>query len=568
MRIDARASIRTAVWLAATCATAPTTALAAAGLTLPNQSVRSGGAAFAFGPTTDDNASAAFFNPAGLGGLEGRHLSLGGSLLYLDYDIKARGRYNPNQSRDKDIVPGSQRVSADTPAVVPDMYFSQALTDDVTFGIGVNVPVGFIQTLPKHWSGRYQGNDAYILTQNIGPALGWQVTDSFSVGAGVNIEYMFIKISNQVDTGTRLESQFDKDCPRVVNSTGSDALGGLVSDLGLGNLVDGLIGGLPAAQALCGGTNQPGLIEPRGLAGDFDFSNDFEVDDIGYGWNAGFQWQITPDTRLGVHYRSKIDHNLSGDADRGRESDVEYARRIQDPDASDSAELQALLAAREALTLNQAGDTYESLSTLRALQNSSDQSIRVRVTTPETVSVGLEHRFSPRWNVALNYEWTRWSRFDELRFRYTGEPEFYDDVFQEVAGRTLRPSERKDRRDNPTVQPLNFEDAARYGLGAAYQWSDKLTLRSGFAYAEAVVDADTVTDRLRTPSGITRFYTAGATYQVREDFAIDLSLGYTRIESGRISQTNVASRTLNQLNGEFEDVSIYATGLAMRWSYE
>lgn len=544
----------------------PCAAMAAGGLTLPNQSTKSGGAAFAFGPTDNTDASAAFFNPAGLGGLSGTHMNLGGSILYLDYDIKARGRYNPNQSRDKDIVPGQSPIRGNTLAAVPDVYYSHPISDNLTFGVGLNAPIGFIQALPKNSSARYQGNDAYIITQNLGPALGWRVTDNFSVGAGLNIQYFFLKISNEVDTGTRLETQFDTDCPRIVNSTGSAALGGILSNLGLGNLVDGLIGGLPAADVVCGSTNSPGLIEPRGLAGDFDFSNDFKVDDIGFGYNLGFQWQMTPQTRLGVHYRSKIDHTLRGKADRERGSDLEYARKIEDPQQSDSTGVQALLAAREAASLNTAGDTYESLSTLKALQNSSDQNVRVNVTTPESISAGLVHTFTPRLTVALNYEWTRWSRFDELRFHYTGKPQFYDDVFQQLIGRKLRPSERVDRRDNPTVQPLNFEDAARYGVGANYYWTPKLQLRAGMAYTEAVVNSNTVTDRLRTPSGPTAYFTTGATYQWNTHLAIDFSLGYSRIFTGKIRQVNVASRTLNQLNGEFSDVSIYATGLTLRWS--
>lgn len=559
---------------ATTCAVAailscvPSIALAAAGLSLPNQSTKSGGAAFAYGPTTHTDASAAFLNPAGLGGLQGMHISLGSSLLYLDYDIKGQGEYNPEQSRDRSIVPGQDRIKANTPGFAPDVYFAHSINDRWTFGIGLNAPFGFLQSLPVDSSARYQANDTFILTQNVGPSLGWQVTDTFSVGAGINIQYFFLKISNKVDTGTRLETQFDDDCPRIVNSTGSDALGGILGDLGLGTLINGVINGLPAADAICGSTNSPGLIEPRGLAGDFDFNNDFTVDDFGLGWNVGFQWQVTPATRVGLHYRSKIDHSLSGKAERDRGSDLEYARAIQDPSQSDSAGVQALLAAREATTLFQAGDTYESLSTLRALQNSNNQGVKVDVTTPESISLGLEHNFNLSWSVALNYEWTRWSRFDELRFNYTGEPEYFDDVFQQLIGRTLRPSERVDRRDNPTVQPLNFEDAARYGIGTNYVWSDRLQLRGGFAYTEAVVDSDTTTDRLRTPSGITRHYTLGATYALREHLAVDLAVGYSVIEGGGIQQVNLASRTLNEFNGEFSDIKIFATGLTLRWSYE
>lgn len=540
----------------------------AGGLSLPNQSTRTGGAAFAFGPTTDDAASAAFFNPAGLGALDEQHLSLGGSLLHLDYRIRGQGHYNPTQSADRDTVSGRQNVDPGTFAVVPDIYYARPLTDNVTFGIGLNSPIGFLQKFPDNWSGRYQATATYLLTQNLGPSLGWRVTPDLRLGVGVNIQYLFFKIKNDVDAGTRAEEQFDRDCPRIVNTTGSDVLGGVVDQLGLGNLVDGLIGGVPVEQVFCGTATTPGAIEPMGLAGDFDFENKFNVDDIGYGWNIGLQYDITPATRIGLHFRSKIDHNLTGEAKRDNGGNVAYARRFQDAQASSSGGEQLLLAAREAATGYTTGDTYESLVTLRALQNSNDQDVRVNLTTPETISAGIEHEFTDRLSVALNYEWTRWSRFDELRFHYTNEPRYYDEVFQAVAGRELRESERVDRRDNPTVQPLNYDDAARYGIGFDYRYSPKLSLRSGFAYTEAVVDGDTVTDRVRTPSGITRYYTVGATYRPREGTAIDIATGYTRIEGGGISQTNRASRTDNQFNGEFSDVEIVAVGLTLRQRFE
>lgn len=557
---------RTALGLALVAASGA--ASAAGGLSLPNQSTRSGGAAFAFGPTTDDAASAAFFNPAGLGALDQRHLSLGGSVLYLDYEIRGQGTYNPEQSADRDVVSGSQTVDPGTFAAVPDIYYAHPLSEDVTFGVGLNAPIGFLQKFPNDWSGRYQATSTYLITQNLGPSIGWQVTPNLRLGMGVNIQYLYFNIENEVDAGTRVEEQFDRDCAPIVNSTGSEALGGALEELGLGELVDGLIGGLPVDEVVCGTASTRGVIEPTGLAGDFDFENEFDLDDVGYGWNIGLQYEITPTTRIGLHFRSKIDHNLTGDANRDNGGNLDYARRLQDPETSASGGEQLLLGLREAVTGYTAGDTYPSLVTLRALQNSNDQNVRLDLTTPETFSAGLEHDVTERLSMALNYEWTRWSRFDELRFRYTSEPSYYDDVFREVIGRELRESERVDRRDNPTVQPLNFEDAARYGIGFDYRYSHSLSLRTGFAYAEAVVDEDTATDRIRTPSGITRYYTVGATYRLDDHTAIDLATGYTRIEGGGISQTNVATRTGNQFNGEFSDVEIFATGLTLRQRFD
>ncbi|HRM21227.1 MAG TPA: outer membrane protein transport protein, partial [Neisseria sp.] len=38
-------------------------------------------------------------------------------------------------------------------------------------------------------------------------------------------------------------------------------------------------------------------------------------DDWGFGYNLAWMWDINERARVGVNYRSKVDHNLSGDAE-------------------------------------------------------------------------------------------------------------------------------------------------------------------------------------------------------------------------------------------------------------
>lgn len=539
-------------------------AWAAGGLSLPFQSTPVTGAAFAFGPTIDDAASATFFNPAGLSALDRQHLNLGGVLLNLEYHITGRGIFNPKQTQERKIVSGPQTVEPGTLAAAPDLYYAHPLSDHLTFGAGLNVPFGFIQKFPNDWTGRYQATSTFLITQSLNLALGWEVSPKLRVGFGLNIQYFFMNISNRVDTGTKLEVLFDKRCPRVVNSTGSVLLGGILDQVGLANLVNGLIGGLPASEALCGTSTTTGLIEPTTLNGNFGFENEFVVDDIGFGFNVGVQYEITPDTRIGVAFRSQVKHTLTGKANRNNGGNLRLARRLADPQTSDSALLQPVLRLRETATGFAAGQTYPSLVILKALQNSNDQVVQVDLTTPETLSIGIEHDVTDRLTVAVNYEWTNWSTFDVLKFRYTSEPRFYDKVFRKVIGRELRPTERVDRRQNPTVLPLNFSDSKRYGIGFEYRYSENLILRSGFATATPVVTADTDTAGVRTPSGDYYYYTVGATYRLDPGAALDFALGYWQINGRRIKQKNVASGSFNLFRGKFTDVHALIVGLTLR----
>lgn len=547
------------------------------GLTLAYQSNRAAGAAFAFAPTINGDASAAFYNPAGLAGIDKTQLRLGSTVLYLDYRIDGKGLFNPAQANPSEpaVVPGDRSIDPSTLAAAFDLYFAMPLTDRLTFGAGLNVPFGFIQHFPDEWSGRYQATATTILSQNLGLTLGWRALDNFRVGGGINIQYLFFQIENDVDAGTRLEEQFDTDCPAIVNSTTDDTVGQILASLGqvdgglLGAILDGLATGAPLDEVACGTATTPGLIEPTGLAGTLDFENVFDLDGFGIGFNFGFQWDVTPSTTIGFHYTSAIHHTLTGTADRDNGGNLAYARDLQNN--SDGAGEQLLLQLREPLTAippPPAGETYASLVTLRALQNSNDQQAEMDLTTPETINIGVDHRFTERLRVGLSYAWTNWSRFDEFKFHYTSDPRFFDGIFRQVIGRELRPAESVDRRDNPTVQPINFQDVARYAVGFDYRASQALNLRAGFAYVEPVLEGDTITDRMRAPIGITRLYTVGATIRPHAGLSIDLALAYTRLDGGEIRQLNVASKSLNRFRGEFSDVNIYAAGMTMRYAFE
>jgi long-subunit fatty acid transport protein len=44
---------------------------------------------------------------------------------------------------------------------------------------------------------------------------------------------------------------------------------------------------------------------------------DISGDDDAWGWNAGLMWNITPDMRLGAHYRSAIKYDINGNINIG-----------------------------------------------------------------------------------------------------------------------------------------------------------------------------------------------------------------------------------------------------------
>ena len=104
-----------------------------------------------------------------------------------------------------------------------------------------------------------------------------------------------------------------------------------------------------------------------------------KADDWGFGYNLGAIYQVTPDTRIGMAYRSKVDQHLDGDAT--------FNRPIGIPNAGAAA----------------------------------DSTINASVSLPENFSVSVFSKLNDTWDVMGDVTWTHWSRFKQLTiFRSSG----------------------------------------------------------------------------------------------------------------------------------------------------
>ncbi|MFP3441869.1 outer membrane protein transport protein, partial [Pantoea sp. SIMBA_133] len=78
-----------------------------------------------------------------------------------------------------------------------------------------------------------------------------------------------------------------------------------------------------------------------------------------------------------------------------------------------------------------------------------------------------------------------------------------------------------DVRRRDLVQPLEFEDSYRFGVGASYAWDDRLTLRTGASFDQSPLrNSD-----FRTPRGPDndRYIVGlGASYQWWDNLSVDL----------------------------------------------
>lgn len=398
----------------------------AAGFALFEQSARGLGSAFAGEAAAAEDASTIYYNPAGLGWVPGTQFVSSGFAILPSATFHNEGSH-VNPALGGEPLTGGDGGDAGTLALVPALFAAHELGDGFHVGLGVSAPFGLETDYNRGWVGRYHALASKLETTNVNPTLAWRPTEWLSVGFGADIEYAKARLTNAIDLGGVCE-------------------------------IFGAQAGLP-----------PGACTALGFpVQKVDGTVKISGDDWSGGFNAGVIFAPWRTTRIGLAYRSDIQHNLHGRATFFIPQKANILRKasgaLVDTAASASADL------------------------------------------PERASLAAYHELSPRWALLADVTWTRWSRFEELVFRFANPKQ-------------------------PTiVQPENWRDSFRYAMALRYTPLNNLGLRLGIAYDEAAVssahfrtpripDSDRVwlasgiawraTDRLRFDVGYAHLYVIG-----------------------------------------------------------
>jgi long-chain fatty acid transport protein len=145
----------------------------ALGFRNPDQDARATGQGEAFVAQADD-ASAVYYNPAGLTQIRGTEITSGGMVMFPDSKLKGAGA----------------GAEMNTMSFLPHLY---AVTDfgaaksPWRFGLGFNVPFGNAAEFAENGPFRYIVTRASLAVFNIQPTVAYQANDHLSLGAGVNI---------------------------------------------------------------------------------------------------------------------------------------------------------------------------------------------------------------------------------------------------------------------------------------------------------------------------------------------------------------------------------------------
>jgi long-chain fatty acid transport protein len=280
--------------------------------------------------------------------------------------------------------------------------------------VGVNAPFGLATDYDAGWVGRYQATYSRVMIINIQPTIAQKVNDNFSWGFGLDVQYMEVKLENSLDFGAICFGQV-----------------GPVTCTGLG-------------------------LVPQGADGYVSLTGD----SVSYGWNAGLLWEYEG-TRLGLAFRSKVNHSLSGDADFSGTPAV-----------------------------------FTGLGVF------TDTGIAAEFDTPELLSLSVVREVNPEWTVSFDLTRTGWDTFQELRVQFDNpnqpdsvQPENWVDVYKASVGVDWRMNQEWTLRAGYGYDNSPVEDADRtarlpdgdrtwLSFGATWHQSEKWEFSAGYAYLQ------------------------------------------------------------------------------------
>lgn len=410
---------------------------AGSGYSVGTQSVSAQGTANANGAEAMD-ASVIFNNPAGMMNLQGTQFSAVGNYVLPDITFTQEGQATGNVGGNLIPITGTDGGEPIEDTFIPHFYFSHRLSDTTAVGLGVFVPFGANAEFSDDFVGRFYALSTELTTINVNPSFAVRIKEGHSFGFGLNVQYM---------NGTLRRKIY---APSIS--------GGLAQSIGLNN--DGV-------------TDQ--VIKTVLQNGDGGLDPMFEAsgDDVAFGVNVGYLYEYNEGTRVGLAWRSRIHHELEGDAS------------LYNMEALDQQMVTGGLPADAVANIARAADA------------------RLRVDTPESLSFNIYHKITDTVALMSDVTWTKQSRLKEIV----------------VEAQPI----------TTTYLQTDWRTTAKISFGATWQVSQPFQLRAGYMYDESPISGPETT--LPTlPDNDRNWFSLGAKWQVTPAHSLDFAYTYLMVE--------------------------------------
>lgn len=480
----------------------------------PEQSVTGLGVAGAGGAAAAYDASTIFYNPAGMSFLQDKvTLTVGASYIVPDITFSNHGSLTAPGSPIQAPTRGQSVTDSDNAdflqSTVPQFYVTYKYNDRLAFGLGVNSPFGVETNYNSNSVVRYNATDSRITLVNINPSISYKILPNLSLGAGINIAYTDAALHNAIDFG-------------LINAQLAQGIvSGILTNPGIPAALR------PAAAAAAGQATAVtvGGVTPQNRDGFVRVGGD----DTTVGWNIGLLYEPTKSTKLGLSFRSNLDNSLTGHATFQNVPD--YAG----VGAAVTTSLTPILGPTGAGAIGTSAGTAANGVGARFVNK---RPISADLDLPMSLSASFVQDINPAWAVMGDVSWTRWSSIEQVQIVYQDAPSL-----------------------SPAALVFNYNDTFRYSLGTTYTIG-RAILRLGAAYDNTPVDSK-VTRTPRLPDNDRITLGAGASFNINQNFSVDLAYNHVFFQDADISNPDNAGHLLV---GKFEThADIFSLGATYRF---
>jgi len=272
-------------------------------------------------------------------------------------------------------------------------YYVHSLKPNLKLGLGFGSFMGAGLDYGDNWAGRYYAEKVKLTTAAINPTVGYRVSPWLSLGGGVNIVY------GDISARTAIDKPFEEGDGRL----------------------------------------------------------EYDASDVGYGFNLGALFEVSPQTRFGVTYSSQIDLNFKDD--------------LKFKYLPDTGIRGALLKASGIL----------------------QSDLKINWNIPQQVAVGAYQELTKELALVATVNWQDWSEFGLAEISVAD--------------------------DNTTSVKINWDDTYHVGLGAYYRVAQPWLLMAGWAYDTSPISSDK--DRSPALPVDRQFrYAVGVQYDWSQDFSV------------------------------------------------
>ena len=311
------------------------------------------------------------------------------------------------------------------------IYGSYSILPELKVGCALNSYIGGALNYETTWVGRYYATESTLLTFNLNPVIAYRVLPWLSLGGGFSVQWAKIK-----------------------------------QELAVNNVADQL----PDGQMKYSDNN------------------------FGFGGNIGALFEIDERTRVGVTYRSQVDHSFNDVPSFGQ------------------------LGPGTEAALRRAGVIGHSLG--------------IDMTIPQEVMLSAYRELTDDLAVMANFNWQNWGQFGEVGISLNSVPP-----------RSLKAD-------------ANFQDTYQGAVGAHYRLGKPTVLSLGLAYDSAAVDKAhrspllPVDEQFRVGVGVQ--------YAVTEDYTLGAAYEYASLGSAPINTTRGALSGTLQGDYQINSLNVFA----------